>query len=239
MNIALIFAGGIGERMNSKARPKQFLTIHGKPILIYTLEQFEFHPEIDSIIVVCLEEWIHELEKLIERNSIKKVKWIVKGGDTGHDSIYNGLLALKNSGECSGDDIILVHDGVRPLISKELISDNIQTVREKGNAITISKATESVGFYSDEKITSIPKRDDLCIIQAPQTFYFRDIWKVHEQAIEEGYKAVDSAGLMKHFGQEVYTVIGNTYNIKITSPSDYYIFRSIYEAQENLQIFGL
>ena len=237
MVTALIFAGGIGERMNSKAKPKQFLQIHGKPILIYTLEHFEFHSEVDNIIVVCLESWIPHLKELLERHCIKKVKWIVAGGDTGHDSIYNGLKEL--STVCKEDDIVIIHDGVRPLISEEIISENIRIAREKGNVVTVSPATESVALVKNEEITGIPNRRELYLVRAPQTFQFHEIWTVHQQAYEDNYKSVDSAGLMMQYGKKVHVVEGNPYNIKITSPSDYYIFRSIYDAQENLQVFGL
>lgn len=238
MVTALVFAGGVGERMNSKAKPKQFLEIHGKPILIYTVEHFEAHPEVDNIVIVCLKEWIDDLRTMLERNFIHKVKWIVEGGDTGHDSIYNGLKAIRDS--CTGDDIVMIHDGVRPLISRDLITENIEVTRRCGNAITISNETESIAVLDGEDmIESIPLKKDLRIIRAPQTFYFNDIWKIHRQAEKDNYRAVDSAGLMKKYGYQLHTVLGSSYNIKITAPSDYYIFRAIYEAQENLQIFGL
>jgi 2-C-methyl-D-erythritol 4-phosphate cytidylyltransferase len=238
MVTALIFAGGIGERMNSRAKPKQFLEIQGKPILVHTIEYFERHSEINNIVVVCLEEWIDDLMQMLERFYIKKVKWIVPGGNTGHESIYNGLKAIS---DISGlDDIVMIHDGVRPLISNDLISDNIQVTRLFGNAITVSNATESIGVVGDnEMIMEIPNRNSMRIIQAPQTFYFKDIWDAHRRALEEKHKAIDSAGLMKHYGYELHMVMGSPYNIKITSPSDYYIFRAIYDARENLQIFGL
>ena len=124
MVTAVIFAGGIGERMNSRARPKQFLEIHGKPIIIYTVEIFERHPEIDNICVVCLESWINELKHQLERNYIKKVKYIVPGGSTGHDSVYNGLVAIKD--DMKENDLVVIHDGVRPLITDELVSENIR-----------------------------------------------------------------------------------------------------------------
>lgn len=238
MVTALIFAGGVGERMNSRMKPKQFLEIHGKSILIYTIEWFEAHPEIDSICVVCLENWIGELKRQLEKNRIQKVKWIVTGGETGHDSIYHGLSAMQH--ECREDTVILIHDGVRPLISEELITDNISSTLKYGNAITASKETESLArVMSEQLVGQILNKREMYIIRAPQTFFYKDIWEAHLKAQKEGFKAIDSADLMNHYGHQLHIVEGFPYNIKITSPSDYYIFRAIYDAKENLQIFGI
>ena len=239
LNIALIFAGGTGQRMNSKSRPKQFLEMHGKPILIYTLEYFENHSEIDGICVVCLKGWEDELRKLLDVYRINKVKWITSGGETGHDSIYNGLKVLES--ECSMDDIVLIHDGVRPLISSELISANIDSVNKYGNAITVEAAAESVVVVDekDSTISNMPRRDLSKIAKAPQSFYLRDILEVHRQAQVEGFKSIDSAHLMNRYNKKMYTVDSTPFNIKIATPADYYVFRAIYEARENSQIFGL
>ena len=134
MVTALIFAGGTGQRMNTRSKPKQFLELHGKPVIIYTIEHFEYHAEIDNIVVVCLKDRIDELKGLLKRYSITKVSEIVPGGETGHDSIYNGLKAME--GTAKEGDIVLIHDGVRPLITGNLISENIEAVRKYGNAIT-------------------------------------------------------------------------------------------------------
>jgi len=238
MNTALIFAGGTGQRMNSKAKPKQFLELHGKPIIIYTIEIFERHPEIDNIVVVCLKSWIDEFKSLLAKNYINKVTCIVPGGGTGHESIYNGLLAIRNN--TKDDDIILIHDGVRPLVSEELISENIKKVKEFGSCITVSKQAETVVEVSgDEKIMKVPDRDIVRIAKAPQSFYYKDIWKAYQMAKEENILTIDSAQLMNRYGYELHTVNCSPYNIKITSPSDFYVFRAIFEAIENLQIFGL
>lgn len=238
MVTALIFAGGIGERMNSRSKPKQFLDIHGKPIIIYTVEWFENHPQIDNICIVCLKEWIGELKRELNKNQIKKVKWIISEGPTGHDSIYNGLTAIKDS--AGKDTIVLLHDAVRPLISSELITENILCTRLKGNAVTVSKEVESIARVNEfDSVSEVLAKEELRIVRAPQTFYFHDIWQVHVKAKEDGFKAIDSADLMKHYNKQLYAVEGFPYNIKITSPSDYYIFRAIYDARENLQIFGI
>ena len=239
MNVALIFAGGTGQRMNSKSKPKQFLEMHGKPILVHTLEYFEEHNDIEAICIVCLAGWEEELKKLLKQYQISKVRWIVEGGETGHDSIYKGLMELKD--ECMEDDIVLIHDGVRPLISQELITENIQTVKKYGNAITVEDAAESVVVMTDKTntIAEMPRRALCKIAKAPQSFYLKDICDVHQLALRDGYKAIDSSDLMNHYGRELYTVKSTPYNIKIATPSDYYVFRAIYEAKENSQIFGL
>ena len=238
MNYALIFAGGTGQRMNSRALPKQFLKMHGKSILIHTLEIFEASSSIDAICVVCLSGWEKELEAELTRYDIRKVKWIVKGGPTGHDSIYHGLKLLKNI--CQDEDIVLIHDGVRPLINDELIRKNIEAVEEYGNAITVEKVTESVVEIDGvEEVVSVPPRSMMRIAKAPQSFRFKEIWEVHEQAQKDGFKSIDSAHLLSVYHHKMHTVEGTPYNIKIATPSDFYVFRALYEAQENSQIFGI
>lgn len=238
MNYALIFAGGTGQRMNSKSKPKQFLDLHGKPILIHTLEYFERHEMIDAICIVCLESWKNELNILLNRYGITKVKWITNGGDTGHDSIYNGLKIME--ADCKPDDIILIHDGVRPLITDELITENIETVIKYGNAITVEAAAESVvAIDCNNKVKDVPPRNEMSVAKAPQSFYFKDIIEVHELANKDGIKSIDSCDLMHRYGRELHAVKSTPYNIKVATPSDYYVFRAIYEARENSQIFGL
>ncbi len=239
MNIGLIFAGGSGVRMNTKGMPKQFLQMNGKAIIIHTLEYFEKCMDIDAIIVVCLKEYIGYLDNLLKINRISKVKKIVPGGTCGQESIYHGLCAAEELAE--GDDIVLIHDGVRPLISEDLLSNSIKMVKEKGNAITVTPATETI-IQADEKqtITNIIDRKSCYIAKAPQSFYLEDILKIHRQAIKDNKTdRIDSASLMKEYGYELHTLEGSNENIKITNPSDFYILRAILEARENSQIFGL
>lgn len=238
MTTALIFAGGTGQRMNSRAKPKQFIEIHGKPILIYTLEQFEYHEEVDDIIVVCLEDWIDKLKDYLHRFGITKVFDIVPGGPTGHDSIYNGLIALKK--KARPDDIILIHDGVRPLITEELISENIRTVKKYGNAITVEPCRESVIKSMDGNfVTSVPTLSQMYVAKAPQSFYFKDIIGVYDKAREDGFKSIDSAHLMSVYGKTAYMVKSSKNNIKITEPADYYLFRTLCKVAESQQVFGI
>lgn len=235
---ALIFAGGAGKRMNSRSKPKQFLEMHGKPIIIYTLEHFEYHDEIDRIVIVCIKDWIQELNGLLKRYGITKVAIIVPGGETGHDSIYLGLKAMKEKEEeCQ---IVLIHDGVRPLINGDLITENIAMVRKYGNAITSEAARESVVRSIDgESIFEVPPRQQMYTAKAPQSFYHKEILKLYEKAREDGIKSIDSAHLCSLYGVPMHLVMSTKNNLKITEPADFYIYRALYEALEGQQIFGL
>lgn len=238
-NIAIIFAGGSGKRMQTKARPKQFLELHNKPIIVYTLELFEKHPDIDGIYVACVAEWIGYLEELVRRYTLTKVKRIVPGGCTGQESIYNGLTAAEADG-CGPDSIALIHDGVRPLIDSETISANIDTCRREGSCITCVPAIETFVVRQDDGTLRIPPRTDSLIARAPQTFRLADILDAHRQARQEGRNDfIDSCTMMSHYQRRLATVIGPTENIKITTPTDFYIFRAIEEMRENSQIFGI
>lgn len=237
MNIAVIFAGGSGVRMNAKDKPKQFLMVHGKPIIVHTIELFEQHEEIDGIIVVCIENWIPYMEEMQYRYRLDKIKKIVPGGETGQMSIYNGLVAAKEQfGE--DDNIVLIHDGVRPLIDAKTISDNIATVKEKGSAITCASAKETFIVVDDEDgLAMIPSRKHSKIAKAPQSFYLKDILEMQERAISDGYtNMIDSCTLVNHYGFKVSIVEGPFENIKITTPDDFYMFRALYDARENQQL---
>lgn len=239
MVTALIFAGGTGQRMKSVNKPKQFLELHGKPILIYTIEHFENHKEVDNIVVVCLESWIEKLEQFIRIYDIKKVSKIVPGSPLGGDkSILNGLKAMQdNHGD---DDIVLIHDGVRPLISSKLISDNIQMVKEKGNAITATLAKESmIESFDGDKIDKVPERDKVYVAKAPQSFKFKNIYDLYVDADANKVRCVDSSNLCSIYNIKMNLLVSRDYNIKITTAQDYYIFRALYEVIENEQIFGL
>ena len=226
--------------MNSRTRPKQFLELHGKPIIVYTLEAFEEHDEIDGIVVVMLESWIGYTEELIQKYRLRKVKKIVPGGSSGQESIYNGLAAA--GALYKDDDIVLIHDGVRPLIDEETITANIRSVEERGTAITVTAAIETITMKDETgAVGTIIDRSRCELARAPQSFRLGQILGVHERARREGTRDsfIDSASMMKHYGYTLYTVEGKPENIKITTPSDFYIFRAMVDARENSQIFGL
>ena len=239
MNVAVIFAGGSGNRMHTKSRPKQFLEYNGKPIIIYTLELFDNHPMIDGIVVVCIESWIPFLEKMLKKFEINKVVKIVKGGTTGQESIYHGLVTAEEVSSGKDDTVVLIHDGVRPLITEETITDNINTVRENGNCITCIPATETFIVKQEDGSLEIPTRANSLIARAPQSFLLKDIIAVHRKAIDEGRNDyIDSCTMMSHYGYKMHTIIGPMENIKITTPTDYFIFKAMVEVHENQQIFG-
>ncbi|MCD8038168.1 MAG: 2-C-methyl-D-erythritol 4-phosphate cytidylyltransferase [Lachnospiraceae bacterium] len=238
MAAALIFAGGTGKRMNSRTKPKQFLEMHGKPIIIYTLEHFEYHNEIDMIIVVCLKEWIHELKGMLERYGITKVRRITEGGETGHDSIYLGLEAME--GMVDDEEIVLIHDGVRPLINEELISKNIAAVRKYGNAITAEPARESIVRSVDgQSVADVPARGQMYSAKAPQSFYYGKIRSLYRMARKDGIKSIDSAHLCSLYGEPMHMVKSTPNNLKITEPADFYMYRAVYEALEGQQLYGI
>lgn len=238
MNVALIFAGGVGRRMNSGTTPKQFLKLNGKEIIIYTLEHFQSHNEIDEIIIVCIKEWIPYLKKIVEFYNLNKVNIIVEGGETGQLSIYNGLKKLKETHD--DNTIVLIHDGVRPLINEKLISDNIKSVKLYGSSISIASSVETVIIVEDKKIMQIEDRSKCVHAKAPQSFYLKDIYTVHKKALrEKKVDFIDSATIMNYYGFSLKTVEGTDENIKITTPTDYFILRAILEKQENIKIFGI
>ena len=241
MNIAVIFAGGTGSRMNTVSRPKQFLELNGKPIIIYTLELFDNHPDIDGIVVACLSEWIPFLEKMIRKFEINKVVRIVPGGQTGQESIYHGLTAAEEYALSESDDnpIVLIHDGVRPLITEQTITDNIRTVKEQGSCITCVPAIETFIVKQEDGHLQIPKRSDSLIARAPQSFYLKDIIGVHRKSRAQNLPDfIDSCSMMSHYGYHLGLIIGPMENIKITTPTDYFVFRAMEQVHENQQIFG-
>ena len=241
MNIGVIFAGGCGTRMNTKSKPKQFLDLNGKPIIIYTIELFDNHPQIDGIVVVCIESWIPYLKKMIRKFEITKVVRIVPGGNSGQESIYNGLCAAEDFTKEKNEQnsIVLIHDGVRPLITEETITDNIEKVKECGSCITTVPAIETVIVDNHDGTLAIPKRSDCLMARAPQSFYLKDILEAHRRSQAEGKtEFIDSCSLMSHYGYKLGLVQGPMENIKITTPTDFFVLRAMVEVHENQQIFG-
>lgn len=238
MNIGVIFAGGVGSRMHSKDKPKQFLEIFNKPIIIHTLEHFEKNNEIDAVVIASVEEWIPYLEELIYKFRIQKVKKIVPGGETGQLSIYNGILAAK---EVAGNEksIVLIHDGVRPLINSELLTQNIECVKKYGCCITSGIVKETIVVVDDtNKIVEVPSRERSRVAKAPQSFWLDEILEVQNKAVAEGVtNAIDSCTLMKSYGYNLYMIDGPYENIKITTPDDFFTMRAVLEARENEQIY--
>lgn len=227
MNIALIIAGGNGKRMQQEI-PKQFLNVNDKPIIVYTMEAFQRHPDIDEIGVVCIEGW-HEILKAYGRQyKISKLKWIVAGGENGQDSIRNGVFEAERRYEA--DDILLIHDAIRPLVSSEIISDCIIQSRVHGSAIVTVPCNTAV-LRKDETLESsheVVYRNELAMTQTPQAFPIRQIADAHREAVERGItNSVASCTMMIELGKKVHFSIGSETNIKITTQDDLKIFKAI------------
>lgn len=216
MNIALIIAGGVGQRMNMST-PKQFIEVNSKPIIIYTLEAFQNNKNIDEIAVVCLESWVDELKKWAKQYEITKLTSIVTGGSTGMESLRNGMLTLKS--KYKDDDIIVIHDAVRPLISQKIINDNIAGVKKNGTAITCIPSNSAL-LYSEDKQTShkVVDRDLIANTQTPQSLYLKKFVEIHNEALRRGIKdTVATCTLLIELGNEVHLVDGDEMNFKITT----------------------
>lgn len=228
MNIALIIAGGSGNRMGQDI-PKQFMHIGDRPVIIYTMMAFQRHPDVNAIAVVCLSGWETVLQSYANQFSIDKLRWVFPGGDTGQASIRNGIYGLKEAG-CADDDMVLIHDAVRPLLSQDIISSNIAICKNYGCAITGIRCREAIlesedGFRTK---TSIP-RDKLIRTQTPQTFRLGNIIATHEKAAQRGINnSVASCTLIAELSeQEMYIVPGSEKNIKITTIEDLEILKAL------------
>lgn len=226
MNIALIIAGGSGQRMQQQI-PKQFLNVYDKPVVIYTMEAFQNHPDIDEIGVVCIDGWHDILRAYARQYRIDKLKWVVSGGENGQSSIRNGVFeAEKRYGK---DDLILIHDAIRPMVSQDVISDCIVQCRRHGSAITATPCNTAVLRKSgDEASCEVVPREYLAMTQTPQAFPIGKIADVHRRALERGItNSVASCTLMVEMGEEVHFSIGSETNIKLTTPDDLKIFKAL------------
>jgi 2-C-methyl-D-erythritol 4-phosphate cytidylyltransferase len=224
--VALIIAGGTGARMHQDI-PKQFLTVNEKPVIVYTLEAFQNHPQIDSIAVVCVDGWQQMLTAYARQFNITKLEHIVTGGSNGQESIRNGVFEIEKYFD--RDDVVLIHDAIRPMVSAEIISDCIMKTKQYGNAITAIPCAEAMlttedGVCSQESYS----RDKLKRTQTPQGFKVGDICDLHREALDKGITAsVASCTLMIELGREVYFSQGSEKNIKLTTVDDIDIFKAL------------
>jgi 2-C-methyl-D-erythritol 4-phosphate cytidylyltransferase len=238
MNIAIIFAGGQGSRLHNYSRPKQFLEYRGKPIVVYTIEVFQRIPEVDGIIVACLDDWLPYLQSQVEKYGLSKVVAIVPGGRKGQDSIYNALCYAEQL--YPADTMMLIHDGVRPLALDKTISESISIARQEGNCVVCVPALETVVVRHPDGSLRVPDRTDALLARAPQCFSLGELMEVHRQALADGiHDFVDTCTMMYHYGHPFHTIMGTMENIKITTPADYFMFRAIMEAREEGAVFGL
>lgn len=226
--IGIIIAGGVGSRMGQSI-PKQFINVDEKPIIIYTLEAFQRHPNIDSIVVVCLEGWHSVLKSYADQFNISKLESIVLGGENGQQSIKNGLDEVKRLGY-EDDDIVLIHDAIRPMVDEEILSDNIAKSEVYGNATTVVPCTTVVLKKGEDESYSeeVVDREQLYLTQTPQAFRLGEILSAHEEAQEKGItNSVASCDLYTRLGKKVYYSAGSETNIKLTRPGDIQIFKAL------------
>ena len=239
--IALIFAGGTGSRMGNQGVPKQFLILRGKPIIVHTIEYFQKNPNIDEVIVCCVEEGIGYLKTQIEKFHLTKVSTVIPGGTSGQDSIYRLLVEARTHNDA--DSIVLIHDGVRPFINQHVINKNIASVEEFGTSITCTNCYETIITSPDGiKVNSIPYRKETYAAQAPQSFILGEILDAHEQMrkINPTYEnIVDSCTLYHVLGKPVHMIEGNKGNIKVTYPEDFYSIQALFDYRDSQEIFGV
>lgn len=230
--IAILTAGGTGTRTHQDI-PKQFLNVENKPIIVYTLEAFQHHPSIDEICVVILEGWDQILWAYAKQFNITKLKYVVKGGNSGQDSIFNGLKAVRS--DYSDNDIVVIHDGNRPLVSQDIITDNLVKQRQYGSAVATIPCTEVV-FVSENKMDSdksIP-RENLQRTQTPHSYYLGELWDAHKEAQELGIvNMAASCSLMEALGKKSYFSKGSEKNLKITTVEDIEIFKALLNSKND------
>lgn len=232
MNIAMLIAGGKGMRMHQDI-PKQFLNINDKPVIVYTLQAFQKHPQIEAILVVCIDGWQEILKAYASQFNITKLKWIVPGGSNGQASIKSGILELEK--HCSKEDIVLIHDAIRPNVSQEIISGCIAQCRLKGSAITVIPCAEAMLLREDKNSSrKLIDRDALARTQTPQAFALKKLLWAHQEAEKRGITdAVATCSLMVELGEKIYFSAGSEKNLKITTTEDIEIFKALLLAKKD------
>lgn len=234
VNIALIIAGGSGARMHQDI-PKQFINIYGKPVIIYTLEGFERHPMIHAIEVVCIEGWEDALKAYAEQYHITKLKWIVPGGATGQESIRNGVYNLE--GKCRNEDIVVIHDSIRPMIDETVLTDVITKAQQYGNAVTAMPYNEQI-FVADDDYSTVKyiPRDTLRRVSTPQAYRFDKLLWGYRKAFAEGIGIRGAAytnTMMVELGERLYFAAGSDKNIKLTTQDDLELFKALIKINNN------
>ncbi len=236
MNIAIIIAGGSGRRMNQDI-PKQFINVYDKPVIIYTLESFQSHPMIDAIEVVCLNSWENILRAYAKQFNIDKLKWVVPGGDSGQESIRNGVYNLED--KCKKGDIVIIHDGVRPMIDGTILTDVIRTAEKYGNGVTSRPVNEQI-FWVDKGneavATSYIPREQVRIVASPQAYEFTNLDKRYHEAFDSGI-GIDGSNytntMMVQLGETLHFAAGSDRNIKLTTKENLELFKAMLNTDEN------
>lgn len=227
MNVAVIIAGGSGQRMGQDI-PKQFINVYDKPVIIYTLEEFQRHPQIDAIEVVCIDGWHDVLWAYAKQFDITKLKWVISGGETCQESIRNGIFNLEDI--CAPDDIVIIHDGIRPLVDDEVLSDVMVKCRQYGNAVTAMPYNEQI-FVADDEASTVEyiPREKLRRVCTPQAYKFDVIDKGYHRAFEERigiYGSSYANTMMVELGERLYFSAGSDKNIKLTTKDDLEMFKA-------------
>lgn len=236
MNIALIIAGGSGARMGQSI-PKQFINVYDKPILIYTLESFQRHPQIDAIEVVCIDGWHDVVWAYAKQFNITKLKWVVTGGSTGQESIRNGVYYLE--GLANPDDIIVIHDGIRPLVESSVLCDVIGKCAQFGNAVTSMPYNEQIFLISEKDETTTTKyipRETLRRVSTPQAYRFDLLDEKYHEAFEKEigiYGSHYTNTMMVELGVTLHFAAGSDKNIKLTTKDDLELFKSYLKAEKD------
>lgn len=228
MNIAIVLAGGSGKRTEQDI-PKQFMNVYEKPIVIYTLEAFQGHPDIDGIVLVCIEGWQEIVLAYAKEYKLDKLKWIVTGGENGQESTQKGIEIL--SDVCSAGDIILIHDAIRPMVNQEIISDCIVKCRVHGSGLSAVRCQETIvktenGICGKSGIA----RNEIMRVQTPQAYsYDRVKWAYEEAGRREIRNSIYTNMLMLELGETLYFAKGSEKNVKITTMEDIEIFKALYK----------
>lgn len=234
MNIAIIIAGGSGTRMGQDI-PKQFISVYDKPILVYTLEGFQRHPQVDAILVVCIDGWHDVVRAYARQFGVDKLKWVVSGGNTGQESIRNGVYALE--GICSDEDIVIIHDGIRPLVDETVLTDVIVKCGQYGNAVTSMPYNEQI-FVADDEISTVRyiPRETLRRVSTPQAYRFGKLLWAYRKAFAEGigiYGSSYTNTMMVELGERLYFAAGSDKNIKLTTKDDLELFKAYLKADKD------
>lgn len=232
-NDVILLAGGIGKRMGAEI-PKQFIKVKDKPIIVYTIEKFQKNANIDEIVVVCVKDWADYVRELVKEYSLTKVKWIIEGGKTGHDSIRNGVFFLRDKIE--PEDFVVIHDAVRPILPQKAIDEVLRVAHENGNASSSIVCHPPI-VYTEDKISGIKDvdRDHVMLTASPQAYNYAQVLKCYEKAEEDGkHDFTFTSSLLIAYGERVYFAKGTTSNIKVTQKEDLALFEALISVPEDL-----